>query len=449
MDTSRRNFLQMAGMAMASALVPGASHAAESAVARAALRGLSRGERIRKGGWPILQGPTDDASTTIILLHPRAEQFRCELSGLGDRGLSHALVDRWDLPGSTFAVTELFVAGLVPGESCRLRVLGENGALIDERSFGALDTRKEECRFAVASCMSDYIPHRTTSMWETLQNERCDFVFLVGDTCYADNDNPHRDEAGYSRRYAEARSRLGWFRMPRLTPTFATWDDHDYGLNNSDASLPQKAFTQQLFRRFFGVTGNQSWKPSSFGVGSALEVCGQRFYLLDDRSFRAPAGEIGGRHWGGEQTDWLLADLARSDRPAWLLNGSQFYGGYLGKESFEGDHAEDFANFRASLRRVSAPVAFISGDVHFSEVMKIDRGDLGYETYEFTSSSMHSLTFPWHQHRQTNPRRLDSEWRHNFLVFDVSTRGGWEMGVRCVTDGNATSFSRRLQIHRG
>lgn len=405
----------------------------------------------RADAWPVLQGPTDATSTSLIVMHSAETPFEPRIFGPQRESIPFAYVDRWSLPGSSLVSSELFVSGLMPGLEYELELVNGAGEVFDRRSFRALDLSRPDCRFAVVSCMNDssLMGGKISTMWESLHREECDFIVFLGDTCYSDLGNDKRDEAGYARRYSETRQRLSWFRMPKLTPVFATWDDHDFGLNNADRSFPRADFNRQLFGKFWGSIQSPVWRKAH-GVGSVFEGFGQRFFLMDDRSFRDAPGVSGGRHWGDAQLNWLIAELEKSDQPAWLMNGSQYFGGYLKKESYEYTHPTDFAHLLDRLSRVSAPVAFVSGDVHFSEVMAIEEKQLGYPTYEFTSSSVHSFTFPYHNIRAKNPRRIDTAWQHNFLVFDSSASGadGWNIRVRCVMEGNDVSFSRNLNIRR-
>lgn len=444
MNSSRRSFLQLAGLVMASSAVP--------ALAKAANRPpkFNGPYQASAKAWPVLQGPTDANSTSLIVMHYQEAPFEPRIYGPQREVIPFAFVDRWSLPGSSFVSSELFVSGLLPGLEYELELVDGAGTVFDRRTFRALDLERPGCRFAVVSCMNDgsLMGGKVKTMWESLQREECDFIVFLGDTCYSDVGNDKKDEAGYARRYSETRQRLSWFRMPKLTPVFATWDDHDFGLNNADRSFPRADFNRQLFRKFWGSIQSPVWRKAH-GVGSVFEGFGQRFFFMDDRSFRDAPGVTGGRHWGQEQLDWLIAELEKSDKPAWLMNGSQYFGAYLKKESYEAIHPADFSHLLDRLSRVRAPVAFVSGDVHFSEIMAIEERALGYPTYEFTSSSVHSFTFPYHNIRAKNPRRIETEWQHNYLVFDSSSNGGWNIGVRCMTEGNAVSFSRNLSISRG
>ncbi len=282
MAISRRDALRLAAAGAALSAIP----LARSAASRAGFPpdGLAR--------WPILQGPTDDRSACFVILHPHDLPFEIRFADPMGRALPWRIVDRFDMAEIGLAATEIAVAGLVPGPEYRMELAGQRGETFDRRRFGALDVTRPRCRFAVASCMNDrYGPHAVT-MWEAMAREECDFAVLLGDTCYADLGNARHEEIGYLRRYSETRLALSWFRLERLVPTFAVWDDHDFGVNNGDRHFAKAPFMRRLFRAFWGSTDNRAWRQA-FGVGSRLEAFGQRFYLLDDRSWRDPPGTPG------------------------------------------------------------------------------------------------------------------------------------------------------------
>jgi alkaline phosphatase D len=443
MDYSRRKFLQTAGLVMASSALPIWAKARSLEM----IPPILLPEILNPKAMPILQGATDLTSTSILVLHPTQREMSVKVTSSSGRSLDFQIIDSWKLPYSLYSVTEFFISGILPLEENAFEVFDASGELLDSRNFLGLDTSKSQCRFAVASCMRDSSGNKMATMWETLEQEQCDFVLLVGDTCYADNNNRDKDEQGFARRYAETRSQLGWFRKKRLTPTFATWDDHDFGGNNLNRTFPLAPFTRELFQKFWGTKENLAWRRTH-GVGSVLHAFGQRFFLMDDRSYRDGEEVRLGRHWGIDQTDWLISEIDKSAEPAWILNGSQIFGGYLAKESMELNHPQDLKEILQRLSMVRAPVVFVSGDVHFSEIMNIEPTLLGYPTVEFTSSSIHSITFPGHQNRARNPRRIASEWRHNFMVFDVNVANGWQIHARTILERNRVSFSHTVEIVR-
>jgi len=395
------------------------------------------------GGWPILQGPTDRSSAAFVLLAPSSARFSVDVRDADGGAATVRLANRFDLPLSTLSAIEIVAAGLVPGRDFTLTIVDDDGGVLDQRVFRALDLDRLSVRFAVASCMDERYRQKAITMWEALAREAPDFVVLLGDTCYADRRNRGRDEAGYARRYAETRLALSWFRLKRLIPTFAVWDDHDFGADNADKSFPLATFNRRLFKAFWGTAPNMAWRHA-FGVGSRLVGFGQRFYFMDCRSYRDPPRRSGGRQWGEEQTDWLLGDLSGGAEPSWIMNGGQFFGRPFLLESMEGDHPDELREITTRLSRVAAPVAFVSGDVHYSSISALDADRLDYPTYEFTSSSIHSTINPGPVRRG----KIVADRRHNFMVFDVDVGGGWQIGARAVLERNAVAFARELTIVR-
>src|SRR5690606_1447406 len=123
-----------------------------------------------------------------------------------------------------------------------------------------------------------------------------------------------------------------------------------------------------------------------------------------------------------EQVSWMKG--LRLAKQSFLMTGSQFFGAYLKKDSFEGTYPQAFKNFLVQLGQMPSRFVLASGDIHFSEVMKIESEALGYETYEITSSSIHSLTMPGsHVIRPRNPRRIPGlvTSTHNFLTLEWDT----------------------------
>ena len=395
----------------------------------------------KKRGRPVVQTLTDETTAQfVVLVDPRKTPvYRARTSG--GRELRLTLISRERNPfEDDQALDRLLVEGLDLEADHVLEIFeGATAAKVDERVFRAFDTRPRATRFAIASCMADVLEAFQGPMWKAMADTKPDAIFLVGDTCYADilTDGSVR---GFWKRQIQTRKALDVFRWKRLVPVFATWDDHDYGKNNGNRTLATRDEALRAFRALWG------WEPRGPaehgpGVSSALDLCGQRIILMDDRYFRDPRGVERGMHWGSGQQDWMLRRLASDPRPAWIMNGSQIFGGYLGKESFESDHPENLRDVAHFLASIEAPVLFASGDVHFSEVMKIEKERLGYETFELTSSSIHSATYPGGDAPGKNPRRIKSTWHHNFLVVDSSVDSRGELVFK------ASAVSGRRHVH--
>lgn len=393
------------------------------------------------GHIPISQHMTNESSAQFSVLTEGALPYAYRVYDPKGRELK---VDMWDhekRKDSDWGIDKLIVHNLSSGTKYRLRVIDKDrGTILDERFFKNLGlTQKRTLRFALISCACDIYHYQNRNMWDHLFDHQPEMIFLVGDACYADlgADGSERD---LWRRQTETRRTLKHFRQPNLIPTLAVWDDHDYGQNNSNRYFRNKKMSRRCFHLFFGSKNVEGFK-NTLGVGSVFSGFGQRFFFMDDRYFR-DTPNTGGMMWGGEQQDLFLDMLAQNDRPAWIFNGSQFFGPYKKEESFLNQYFKNLIDVTRKLSNISAPVVFGSGDIHFSEVVGIEPRILGYKTYEFTSSCMHSFNIPvtW---LYTNPMREASAWQHNFMIIKSSAI---KKGLR-VSSYAIGRFGRDLFYH--
>jgi hypothetical protein len=130
--------------------------------------------------------------------------------------------------------------------------------------------------------------------------------------------------------------------------------------------------------------------------------------------------------FGQIQERWLEKEILENVKgPILLATGSSFFASYAEGESFAGEYPIDFKKFLKQLKSSKVPLMFISGDLHYGEVSKIESSILGYETYELLSSPFHSNIYPGQNNFHVNPRRLFSVNEYNFFTLDsrLSTQG--------------------------
>ena len=120
------------------------------------------------------------------------------------------------------------------------------------------------------------------------------------------------------------------------------------------------------------------------------------------------------------------------------------------KEGFEENAPVEFASLTSKLSASKAPVVFGSGDVHLGEIMQIPAARLGYETFELTSSCMHSYTSStgWE-----NPMRMPGAFTIEFNFMVVSSRlvkdgGGLDIDVQCLGLAPQPYFTKSLSVRR-
>ena len=132
------------------------------------------------------------------------------------------------------------------------------------------------------------------------------------------------------------------------------------------------------------------------------------------------------------------------------MNGSQFFGGYLKKDAFEFWHLDNFKDVCRELSKQEAPVVFASGDVHFTEYMRIEPEILGYPTFEIVSSAIHSTTIPFNHLRKKNPRRINANSANQFTVVatSIDNKTGWTLNAQSFKEGLYETLKETMIIKR-
>lgn len=401
-------------------------------------------EVVRRQGPSILQGASDESSAQFSIVHNKELNFFTQVTSNQGQVWSPVKKELISFPFDHRAVTKVYFNHLFEGEQLNLNLIDERtGLIVDSRLFKTLAIKENKLRFAVCSCMDDR--RHDAEIWQELVARNPDIIFFIGDSVYTDkgiSDIGVAKPETLWRRFCEARTTLDIYYSKYLIPIVATWDDHDFGANDADSSYPYVVESQSNFRTFFAQEPDYCrYLMSGFGVGCSIELAGQLFVLLDDRSFRLQKGSQDPyAHWGREQTKWLYELLQKQSGPSWLLNGSQFFPKVFWRESLSRDHQGQLQQLITELSRVSSKVLFVSGDVHYSEISRIEPEVLGYQTYEFTSSSVHSRHFPGAPGIIPNPRRIKSTGNNNFMLFESQAE---DNGARVVVK----SCSRRGQVN--
>lgn len=179
------------------------------------------------------------------------------------------------------------------------------------------------------------------------------------------------------------------------TQHYATWDDHDYGPNNSDRLYPGKFRSLEIFKNY--------WPNPSFGTKETPGVffsftrSDASFFVLDTRFY----AEKGVQMIGKSQMDWLKKELINSTSNfKFIVSGTQILG-VTDQEDFEdyGSEKEELLSF-LSDNKISG-IVFLSGDRHYAELLCNERPN-DYPLYEFTCSPLTSPYNPGYPRFLTN-----------------------------------------------
>jgi alkaline phosphatase D len=405
------------------------------------------------GSVPIMQGATSDTQAQFVVAVPRHEKVQIEIlkASTGQR-LLIAQARSIVFDHSKWKLVQFHLTKLSPQTRYKLRISGQEGNWVDTRFFSTFAQNKGPERVALLSCMNDQLPN-TQSIWQELAQQKPQALFMIGDNVYAD----HKVDGIFRKmtknllwdRYMETRLSLDVFRWEHLVPVFATWDDHDYGVNDGGKNFPIKEESQKVFKSFFPMTLQGDQFSRGPGVATSLTLGSHHFAFLDNRSFRSPKGATQNlTHFGDHQRDWLFGVL-KKDKLNWLISGDQFFGGYHPFESFQGQNTKNFKAFMKRLKKKDVPTLFISGDRHLSEIMKLPSHWLGKPVYEITSSPVHSTVYKGAASRHKNPHQLhviDGQW--NYVLVDVTSSKprNFELSIRSQGLRSQVFFTEKLRL---
>jgi alkaline phosphatase D len=266
-------------------------------------------------------------------------------------------------------------------------------------------------------------------------------------------DNVYMREADFDSRWAMTERYRHTRALPELQPLlhsthhYAIWDDHDYGPDDANRSFILKDQSLALFKRYWS---NPAYGlPGEPGIFTSFTFRDIDFFLLDNRYHRNSDKAPDTPHksmLGGKQLAWLKDALLQSKAAFKIIaNGGQMLNQFESRESWRNFPAER-ADFLGWLNETGINgVLFLSGDVHFTALTKLEREN-NYPLYELSCSPLtagprrkaySSLSIPPLADTfvaERNFCQLDfsgpAKARHlTISVFDASGREKWQREI--------------------
>lgn len=271
-----------------------------------------------------------------------------------------------------------------------------------------------------------------------------DFFIFLGDNIYGDTKVMDTLQAKYNR----LASKASFQNLKKNVPILATWDDHDYGWNDEGRHYPFKEASKEIFLDFFEDPKGSERRQREGIYTSYLEKVGNKkvqIILLDTRTFRddllinvnrdstnedrryfypldyTPHTSADTTFLGEKQWTWLDQELQKEADIRVIGSSTQFGIEYNGYEAWI-NYPHEQKRFLDLIKKNKANgVLFISGDVHYAEISKLDEPDL-YPIYDITSSGLSST---WH-FATPNVNRIEGPIMDNhfgLLTFDFGKKG--------------------------
>ncbi len=265
------------------------------------------------------------------------------------------------------------------------------------------EEKSNEFIIAFGSCNNQSL---TNTFWKEIEKNNPDVWIWGGDIIYTDTEDMNFMQQNYSKQ----KSNVEYANFIKDIDVLATWDDHDYGLNDGGIEYTKKAEAQQLFLDFIDVKKNDIRRQQE-GVYNSREYIlngySIKIIVLDTRYFRTALtpdtetkksykqnmyGE--GTILGEIQWDWFKNQLQNSTASYNIVISSiQFLSFEHGYETW-GNMPHEVDKLENLIKSTKAKnVIILSGDRHISEISKKQITGLAYPLIDFTSSGLtHSYT---------------------------------------------------------
>ena len=285
---------------------------------------------------------------------------------------------------------------LKSGSRYRYRILDEAGAVVagdsDQHYFDTApdsSTPGKVC-LAFGSCAHT----KPSNLWSQMHEQGVQGLVMLGDTPYID-----------STRLNTSRSKhRAFLQVPELAalvqkmPTWATWDDHDFGKNDSDGTLPGKENSRQAFLEY---RANAEYGHGDEGIYTKFEYGPVEVFLLDTRWFarteESPVDATKPTLLGKRQWKWLKEALKKSDASFKLIACGMIWDD---KKNGESDDWGTYSHERSALfdfigANDISGVVLIGGDIHCSRLLQYKTEEqVGYAIRQCIVSPIHDSTIP-------------------------------------------------------
>ena len=231
----------------------------------------------------------------------------------------------------------------------------------------------------------------------------------------------------------------------------ATWDDHDYGKDNSESSNPQKLINKRAFIQFYNeLNSKQAWIRSHPEIFAMIRndqrgiyhhynhkqvtiegVIDIEFIMLDVRYHKTNQDMLGVAQW-----KWLqeLVETIKQTKPNWVVFvlGTTFLLQHppivdkIGGESWDAVSKQRLQRFMEELGLPRERILILSGDVHYSMV--------------HDSNGMKELTVSSFTHSLGPIQKCCGTQKNQFAITDATcvdgygllqfTRNTWKFELR-------------------
>jgi len=320
------------------------------------------------------------------------------------------------LEADTAFAGQLVVSNLQPATRYYYSVLLD-GNLVMLRPYPSFSTAPLEgqpgrVRCAFTSCVG-YHGYDSTAGFADTARTNFDLLLMLGDNVYSNTNDP----AIQREFFFDQRATAGWRSLSPRVPIYAIWDDHDFGPDNSDGTLPGK---ERALRTFKELWANPSYgEPDNPGVYFKFTRANVDFFMLDGRYHRDPNTATNLPHktmLGDKQLAWLKRELLASKAPVKVLVSGGEWQNDGTEDSWRSFKRERNEIFKFLEDQALAGVLLLSGDRHYTGAYQVQG-----KWIEVTAGPMGSAPSGPVKNAPEMLINLSATKGHYYCIYDIDT----------------------------
>lgn len=399
----------------------------------------------------VWQGATDNHSTLITVLASKEAYLFFQVHS-DSKSIQSLHAEKIDLNYGEYILYQISISQLEIGSEYTLSIYDKVSHQTYNKKFAALDLSNTRAKIALLSCANYKKAESQEAMCQQLYSVQPDVIFFLGDLVYANSAwntllgsaaTPEEAYLAYTRTILE----IDLYNSDKLVPIFAIHDDHDLGKNNSDISNTNKDIMLKMFRNFFPVDDRVMEVLSGPGNAFAMPCFGMLAVFFDTRSFK---DQKKNHYLGAKQIEWLKELLIKNRLPVMLISTQQFWNYRSLAESYQSTSKAEFQDLMLFLSDLKQNLFFVSGDVHYSQLQKIDYEKVQRQTYEITSSAFFSSSARNFGKRSIEEGQLFYYGYPNFIILEDlrSEKGAFKMKLCCYAPTGGSLYSEEIEVYK-
>ncbi|MFN9066743.1 MAG: hypothetical protein ACK5V3_05910, partial [Bdellovibrionales bacterium] len=396
----------------------------------------------------VLQSVTDSDSTLIVVVAHKSRQLTFQIESPTAENKAEFNSSKIDFKLTDFLIYQLHIKSLVPGNDYILKISDSQSGRTHQKIFHSLPEDFTKIKWGFLTCSSHRRAGPQRSMFQKLKSENLDALIFAGDLVYANSaldtglGRPATPEQAVAI-YVKTIFELDLYNFERLVPIFSTWDDHDMAMNNATEDHPYLELVTKIFRAFYPADSRIRTISEGPGVAFSMKFKNFKLIFADSRSFYNPDAKT---LLGGRQLVWMLNELHGAGSISALVSSIQFLDYGRLAENVSESAPWEWERITEWMRNSINPTLLFSGDVHYSQIQKLDQKSHGINSFEITSSAMFSLSSGFFGKRGEDQGQLAYYGFPNFLVFQnikIEERT-CEMQIKCVSEKNDQQFLKQV-----